>query len=94
MMPDGATPIQALRTFVVRGTRLPSIADDDDLFGRRGINSMFAMQLVLFIEKQFGVKVEDEDLEMANFRTLSALARLVERKTQTVSGVEAPVTCR
>jgi acyl carrier protein len=41
---------------------------------------MFALQLVMFVEKQFGITVDSEDLELDNFRSLSAIAGLVERK--------------
>jgi acyl carrier protein len=38
------------------------------------------MQLVNFVEKEFGVTVADEDLDLDNFRTLAAMDALVERK--------------
>ena len=41
----------------------------------------FAMQLVLFIENEFGIKIESDDLNLDNFRSIQALANLVERKT-------------
>jgi acyl carrier protein len=39
------------------------------------------MQLVLFVESEFGFTVEDNDLDIENFRTLNAMAALIERKT-------------
>ena len=38
------------------------------------------MQLVAFVEKEFGVAVGDEDLDLDNFRTINAIAALVARK--------------
>jgi methoxymalonate biosynthesis acyl carrier protein len=38
------------------------------------------MQLVNFVEKEFGITIEDEDLDLANFRTLESIDGLVERK--------------
>jgi acyl carrier protein len=38
------------------------------------------MQLMLFIEKEFNITVEDADMDTENFRTVSSMARLVERK--------------
>lgn len=55
--------------------------DDEDIFSLGFVNSMFAMQLVLFIEKEFELTIENEDLEFANFRTINSMAALVERKT-------------
>lgn len=56
------------------------LQDDEDIFALGFVNSMFAMQLVLFIEKEFQVTIENEDLELNNFRTINAMANLLERK--------------
>jgi methoxymalonate biosynthesis acyl carrier protein len=56
------------------------LATDQDIFALGFVNSLFAMQLVLFVEKEFELKVEDDDLDIDNFRTLNAIAALVERK--------------
>ncbi len=57
-----------------------TLADDDDMFATGYVNSMFAMQLVQFVESEFGITVESEDLELDNFRTVSSIAEFVERK--------------
>ncbi|MEK8173925.1 acyl-CoA dehydrogenase family protein [Streptomyces sp. M19] len=51
------------------------IADDTDIFSTGLVNSLFVMQLVLFVESEFGLTVEDEDLEMDNFRSVDAVGR-------------------
>lgn len=57
------------------------IADDQEIFTSGLVNSLFAMQLVLFLEQEFQLKVEDEDLDINNFNTLNALVDFVEKKT-------------
>ena len=57
------------------------LSDDVDIFSLGFINSMFAMQLVLFIEKEFKITVENEDLDLANFRTVNAISHLIQKKT-------------
>lgn len=57
------------------------IDDEEDLFASGLVNSLFAMQLVLFVEKKFSIKVENEDLDYANFRTLNAIVGFIQRKT-------------
>lgn len=57
-----------------------NLQDEDDIFQLGFVNSMFAMQLVIFMEKEFGIVIEDEDLEIENFNSVGALARLAERK--------------
>lgn len=54
---------------------------DEDIFALGFVNSMFAMQLVLFVEQEFQIVIENEDLEFENFRTINSIAKLVERKT-------------
>jgi acyl carrier protein len=44
------------------------------------------MQLVLFVENEFSLTIADEDLEMANFRTVSAIEAFVERKRSIAVG--------
>ena len=43
-----------------------------------------AIQLVAFVEKEFGITVEDEDLELDNFRSIRAIDDLIARKRSTV----------
>ncbi|HEY3366488.1 MAG TPA: acyl carrier protein [Symbiobacteriaceae bacterium] len=69
-----------VRSFLSRFFRKYELQDDEDIFSLGVVNSLFAMQLVLFIEKQFGVKVENQDLNLNNFRTIAAIASFVESK--------------
>ena len=54
--------------------------DDQDIFASGFVNSMFAMQLVQFIEQQFGFDIEADDLDLDNFRSIDAMTRFIERK--------------
>ena len=72
---------EKLRAFLARHTGGRTIADDDQIFAAGFVNSMFAMQLVLFLEKNFKITVANEDLELKNFQSINAMAELVERKT-------------
>jgi len=73
---------ESLRRFIQHSVQLPQLADDEDLFATGIVNSLFAVQLVTFIEKTFGLEVEAEDLEIRNFRSLNAATAFVEKKTQ------------
>lgn len=73
-------PRQQIRDFVSRFFRGHDLADDEDMFASGYVNSLFAMQLVQFVEGTFGITVESDDLEIDNFRTVDAIAALVERK--------------
>ena len=52
-------------------------AADGDLY-EEGMDSMALMQLILVLEQEFGVLVQPEDLDRENFKTLQAIAQLVE----------------
>lgn len=78
--------IQAkIKEFLSRFFRNHDLQLDEDIFALGFVNSMFAMQLVLFIEQEFQISIDNEDLEFDNFRTINAMTRLVERKTVLVA---------
>ena len=77
-----STTIQTkTRAFLQKHFQNIELTDDQDIFALGFVNSLFAMQLVLFVEKEFGLQIEDEDLDIDNFRSLNAIAALVERKS-------------
>lgn len=57
------------------------VTDQEDIFSLGYVNSLFAMQLVAFIEREFALIIRSEDLEFDNFRTVSGMADLVCAKT-------------
>ena len=48
--------------FIGRFVRDQELKDSDDIFALGYVNSMFAMQLVQFVEKEFAITVDDADL--------------------------------
>lgn len=72
--------LSPIREFISRSFDGQAIADGDDIFALGFANSLFAMQLVAFVQNAFGIEIESDDLEMDNFRSIQAISRLVERK--------------
>lgn len=70
-----------IRAFISKNFRNRQVQDDEDIFALGYVNSMFALELVMFIEREFGITIENEDLSIDNFRTVNAMAELLERKT-------------
>lgn len=70
-----------VRRFILSAAGLPSLADDDDLFDSGIVNSLFAVQLMTFIEKEFSIEVGTEDLDIRNFRSLNATAAFILNKS-------------
>jgi methoxymalonate biosynthesis acyl carrier protein len=62
--------------------RYPQVefAHDEDIFSLGFVNSLFAMELVMFVEKTFGFTVPTEELRIDNFRTIDSIAALVRRQ--------------
>jgi acyl carrier protein len=56
-----------------------SLQDDTPLWGGV-IDSVGLMQLITFIEEQFGVEIQDDELTSAHFGTVADIAALVDRK--------------
>ena len=77
-----ATPV---RSFMARSFDGRTVADEEDIFALGFGNSLFAMQLVAFVEREFGIEIDSEDLEMSNFRSIDAISSLVTRKLATAA---------
>jgi acyl carrier protein len=57
-----------------------NIRDEDDIFELGVVNSLFAMQLLHFIEKEFSITTEREDLDIKNFCSIAAMTEFVLKK--------------
>lgn len=71
---------EKLREFIAEQVNGARIDDDEDLFDSGYVNSLFAVQLVMWIERVLGVPVGRADLDIANFRSISIIATFVENK--------------
>jgi len=58
---------------------------DDDYFELGLVNSLFALELIKFVEHRFGITIEVADLDLDHFRTINRLSDFVAAKTDTVS---------
>ena len=75
-----------IRTFLRDKTKHPDLADEADYFQAGFVNSLFAMQLVLFVEKEFQLRIGDDDLVIENFNSINAISALVARKQASGEG--------
>jgi acyl carrier protein len=79
--PAGEGEVRAkVREFVGRFVRGGAVSDGEDIFASGFVNSMFAMQLVQFVETAFGIVCESDDLELDNFRSVDAITAFVLRR--------------
>ena len=75
---------EQIRTFIQEeiafGDDVVTITDETPLY--EGIvDSLALINLVAFLEKEFGILIEDADLSSENFQTVTAITRLVQRRS-------------
>lgn len=77
---------QALHQFIrenfLFGAETP-LGDDDSLLGLGVIDSTGVLELVDFLQRQFGIRVADEELTPENLDSVSNLVRYLEAKRAT-----------
>lgn len=57
------------------------ILDDEPLFaGGLGLDSIDALEIVVMLESEFGIKVKNESAARTYFRSISSLAEFVEHR--------------
>jgi acyl carrier protein len=78
-----------LRNFIGGFVRNKDFKDSENIFEAGFVNSMFVMQLILFIEKEFTLTVDNADLELKNFSSVDAMLSFIGSKTA-VPCVAAP----
>jgi acyl carrier protein len=71
-----------VRSFVTSALRYPDLADTDDIFEVGGATSLFAAQLVVFVEDEIGIELEDDDLVRENFATIRDICDLADRRAR------------
>lgn len=71
---------RSIRNFLEKFIGADDFSDDDDMFALGLVSSLMAMQLVLFIEKELSIRVESQDLDMDNFRSISRIAAFMQKK--------------
>lgn len=58
------------------------IPDDEPLFeGGLGLDSIDALEIVVMLESEFGLKIKNEASARQYFRSISSLAQLVEERS-------------
>jgi acyl carrier protein len=57
-----------------------TISRDEDLLAADILDSLAIVELVSFLEAQFGIQVVDDDLVPENFRTIDEIVAFVGRK--------------
>ena len=49
------------------------LSDDDDLFKNGFADSLFALQLIMFLEREYKIRIPDKKINEDNFRSVNAI---------------------
>jgi len=72
---------QKVRAFLETFIQDDDFEDDEDIFAQGLVSSLMAMQLVLFLEKEFGLRFSNEQLNLQNFRSVEAILAMLAART-------------
>lgn len=64
--------------FLTKLKKADGLEYDTELFKSKYITSLFALQIVMFLEKEFSIKLGRKDITEQNFHTINAMAELVQ----------------
>ena len=71
------SPEERIFQFFKEKKRAKDLAFDTDLFRGGYVDSLFAFEIIQFIEDEFRVSIANRDITEKNFKTIAAIARLV-----------------
>jgi methoxymalonate biosynthesis acyl carrier protein len=72
---------ETVRNFINNSINIDGLGDDENLFESGIVNSLFAVQLMTFVERNFRIEIGMEDLDVENFKSVNATAMFIERKS-------------
>ncbi|MBQ7569243.1 acyl carrier protein [bacterium] len=71
---------EAVRGFLAGLCDVDSLSDDDDIFAGGFVNSLYLVQMLNFIQSEFSIELDEDDYDMANFRSLNAIETFINEK--------------
>jgi len=67
-----------VQTLNLEGVDPASIGDDQPLFGSGlGLDSVDALELMVAVEKEYGIKVDTNEVDRTAFESVTTLARMI-----------------
>lgn len=71
---------EKIKGFLSKFIKITEINDTDNIFEKGLVNSLFAMNLVNFIETEFDISIDNMELDLDNFKDINSIVALVEKK--------------
>lgn len=79
--------IEQLQTVIVQNLELEVVGqlqETDRLYEELNIDSLMLLQLIVYVEEEFGVSVPEEDVDPAVFKTVEALVSFIQNLQSTM----------
>ena len=73
-------PRDRIRAFVIESFFVDDFSDEDSFLRSGIIDSLGMLELIAFLEKEFGIKITDAELVPDNLDSLARVCAFVERK--------------
>ena len=64
--------------FFVEKKKADGLTYETELLKSKHINSLFALQIVMFVEREFKIKLSKKEISVENFHSINAIAALVD----------------
>ncbi|MBR5329709.1 MAG: acyl carrier protein [Firmicutes bacterium] len=77
MMEEMEARKEVIRKFFAEKRKKEVPADDTDLFENGFVDSLFAIEIVVFLEKEFKIKIKNKEITKDNFRNINNIANVV-----------------
>lgn len=69
-----------VKEFIYKLNKNSPLDEDDNLFQTGIVNSLFAIQLIMFIEKTFNIKISASEINPDNFFSINKITEFIEEK--------------
>lgn len=80
---ENNTPETIVKEYLLQKINLSELKDDVNIFEEGLVNSLFAIELMTFLEKSFHIKITMEDLNMDNFSSINSIKNFLKSKQAT-----------
>lgn len=71
-----------ISTYILQNADIEDIDYDYRIFDEGLVSSLFAIDLMTFLERKFDIKIKLEDLDMENFQTINTIFKFVNEKRE------------
>lgn len=86
---NAITPMQSrVLKFFLERVHIEIPSTDTDLLETAVLDSLAFVDLLLYMEQEFGIKVSFDDLELDNFRSIEKIAKYVATRNGASSALE------